>query len=199
MTRLTVVQGKVFNREQLREKIRKIRQVIRYHRNQKGDDRCWLDDYKVWASIGESTWTPISLPPYDEMMAKCLDFWTNRRAETVDEGPAGKPLALRFWNSDLLGLGAKELLGKLKQLEEVIARHRDIKDRPRTTDDDRALYAVLPEKLPADFRLPSRDEFLGEALAPHAGCPAFWRSHADCPERVSGCNVHDWGPCRRVK
>ena len=200
--RLPVIdKGKTFNREQLREKIRKVRQIIRYHRNQKGDNRCWLDDFLVWESVNGSRWSPIKLPPYDEMMVKCLDFWTHRQAETVDEVPPGmiNNQSLRYWNSDLLGLGAKELLGKLKQLEEAIARHRDIVGRPRTCDDDRALYAVLPEKMPADFRLPPRDEFLGEAKEPNAGCTAFWGSHKDCPDRVSGCNVHAWGPCRRVK
>ena len=37
------------------------------------------------------------------------------------------------------------------------------------------------------------EEFIGEAKAPHAGCPAFWRSHANCP--VERHNLHRWGPC----
>ncbi len=189
----------ILNREALREKIRKIRQGIRSHRYAKGDDRCWLDDYPVWASISGSTWPPMRLPPKEEMMAKCREFYTYRRAETADPVPADAIISPRDWNADLLGLGAKELLRKLKQLEEAIARHRDIVGRPRTCDDDRALYAVLPEKMPSDFRLPPEDEFLGEAKAPTAGCPAYWRSHQDCPNRVSGCNVNKWGPCTKVK
>lgn len=208
MEKLAVTQGRVFNREQLREKIRRIRQTIRGHRNAKGDDRCWLDDYKVWGSVSSSPWAPIKLPPFDEMMIKCHEFWTHRQAEKADEtpaspetssqgGPADMIVSPRFWNSDLNGLGVKELLGKLKQVEEAITRHRDIVGRPRTVDDDRLLYAVLPENLPADFRLPSKDEFLGETLAPHAGCPSFHRSHANCPDSVSGCNLSQWGPCNK--
>jgi hypothetical protein len=86
----------------------------------------------------------------------------------------------------------EELALEHARLGAAILRHRDIADRPRTADDDRALYAVLPEKLPADFRLPPEDEFLGEAKAPHAGCPSFWRSHAACP---AAHDLHRWGPC----
>lgn len=67
-------------------------------------------------------------------------------------------------------------------------------DTPGTADDDRALYAILPEKMPADLRLPPEDHFLGETKSPDAGCPAFWRSHDGCgPE----CNLHQWGPCKK--
>ena len=185
----------ILNREELRRKIRKIRKAIRSHRDAKGDDRCWLDDYRVWGSITGSSWPPMRLPPDEEMRTKCREFWTHRRAEKADEAPVDMIVSKHFWNADLIGLGSKELQGKLRQLEEAIAKHRDIVGRPTTLDDDRALYTVLPEKLPADFRLPSEQEFLGEALAPHAGCPAFWQSHQNCPSRVSGCNIYQWGPC----
>lgn len=61
------------------------------------------------------------------------------------------------------------------QCRNAIRAHRDARG------DDRLPYAVLPEKIPCDFRLPPEAEFLGEAIAPHAGRPSFWRSHSACP------------------
>jgi hypothetical protein len=54
------------------------------------------------------------------------------------------------------------------------------------------LYALLPERLPADTRLPPRPEFLGEKKAPHAGCPSYVRSHAGCSTHRS-CSFMVWG------
>ncbi|MEK7585184.1 MAG: hypothetical protein AAB455_01540 [Patescibacteria group bacterium] len=187
---------KLPSRRELIARIKDIRKAIRSHRDAKGDDRCHLDDYKVWASISESAWTPIKLPPYNEMMATCLEFYTHRRAETADPVPEGAIRSPRFWNVDLDQMTTKQLKSELSRLTKAITRHWVIVPRPRTTADDRELYAMLPEKMPADFRLPPEEEFLGEALAPHAGCPSFYRSHAGCPKEKS-CNVHQWGPCHK--
>ncbi len=82
----------------------------------------------------------------------------------------------------------------MMRLEDGLRIHRDISGRPRTIEDDRVLYSVLPEKIPADFRLPPRSEFLGEVRSPHAGCPAFWRSHNGCS--ATRHDLHQWGPCK---
>ncbi|HLC81031.1 MAG TPA: hypothetical protein VJH68_00055 [Candidatus Nanoarchaeia archaeon] len=46
----------------------KIRTAIRCHRDQKGDERCWLDDYLVWKFIGTVS---EEMPSYEEGMKKC--------------------------------------------------------------------------------------------------------------------------------
>jgi hypothetical protein len=97
-------------------------------------------------------------------------------------------------------MGHDKLLDELVKLQDAILAHREVGNKPRTVEDDRQLYRVLPEKLPADFRLPPKEDFLGEAKAPTAGCPSFWRSHFGC----SGCgecaqkasDLHKWGPCK---
>ncbi len=87
-----------------------------------------------------------------------------------------------------------ELVETLFALQQSIRAHRDIFSKKRTLEDDRTLYALLPEKIPADFRLPPEPEFLGEAKAPRAGCPSFWRSHSTCA--TSDHDLHKWGPCK---
>jgi hypothetical protein len=166
-----------------------MRDRIRYHRNQKGDDRCWLDDYSVWELLPDSP--PMPSFSLEEGMRNCRAFWAFRRAEFPDIMPPDATLDSNLWDDDLTKMSAEELAEEFIRLCRAIRGHRDVNGRPRTTSDDRALYAVLPEKVPADFRLPPEEEFLGEAKAPNAGCPAFWRSHAGCAQ----CNLHRWGPC----
>jgi hypothetical protein len=177
--------------DELREAIVERRAVIRAHRDAKMDDRCWLDDYLVWDMVEGSPADISAPPPFGEAMQRCREFYRYRRAETADplpeeSSPPGEDI-------DLAAMAQPELAKALTALQAAIKAHRDMKDRPRNLEDDRALYAALPEKLAADFRLPPEDEFLGEAKAPHAGCPSFWRSHEKCPGKH---DMHRWGPCR---
>ena len=47
--------GALWGIQEILEKIRKCRGVIRFHRDQVGDDRCFLDDFIVWAAAGDAT------------------------------------------------------------------------------------------------------------------------------------------------
>lgn len=50
----------------LREEVKKLRDVIRYHRDQKGDDRCWVDDLRLYETLPEgSEGYDSTLPPED--------------------------------------------------------------------------------------------------------------------------------------
>ena len=189
--------------------IREQRQVIREHRDQKGDDRCWLDDYYVWVMLNDTsadlpsevlTQAGPPMPSFEEGMRCCRDFYNFRRRGEADTTPSDAVLDPTQWDGDLAGMSNEELVKELMRIQQAIRTHRDISGRlacrsgrPRTFEDDRALYVVLPEKIPADFRLPPEDEFLGEAKSPRAGCPSFWRSHAGCS--VGKHNLHQWGPC----
>lgn len=168
------------------------RESIREHRDQKGDDRCFLDDYPVWAWLADSSPEPKRIAP-KKGMESCLLFYKCRRAEVPDPAPEDAIAESAHWDDDLSGMTPEELRDELKRIEGAIREHRDIVGRPRTLEDDRALYGILPEKVPADFRLPPKEEFLGEARAPHAGCPAFWRSHGGCMTKCH--DYHKWGPC----
>ena len=165
---------------------------IRYHRDQVGDDRCFLDDWLVWQFLSD---TPLR-PHFsgEEGMVECKLFWTHRRADGIDTLPVGAIVDPEHWD-DILWTDSKfQLKNALFKLQCAIRTHRDITNRPRTADDDRVLYAHLPEKLSANFCLPSEAQFLGEERAPVAGCPSFWRSHETCAS--ARCNLHCWGPCQ---
>jgi hypothetical protein len=129
------------------------------------------------------------------MMEKCTAFFTFRNAKKRDPIPEGAIRHHSKWDADLELMGPEQLLTELYRIQLAIGAHAFIKGRPRDIEADRYLYLVLPEKLTADFRLPSRRNFLGEGRAPKAGCPPFWRSHLKCRECIKVCNIHEWGPC----
>lgn len=170
------------------------RHAIREHRDAKGDDRCWVDDYKIWALIPGSFPVPLQPPPFEEAMDMCRGFYKRRRAETADPMPANAVADRQQWDKDLEEMDDAGLEAELQRINAAVRAHRDAACNVLTIDDDRALYRVLPENLPADFRLPAEEDFLGEGKAPAAGCPSFWRSHAHCA--VKRHNLHQWGPCK---
>lgn len=182
----------LLNEHSLRALIKLIRATIRWHRDQKGDDRCWLDDFKVWQMAFDRI-TVLYFLNFDTGMAICRIYYAFRRSDKADPIPEDAIVDKRLWNADLDKMNAGELRLELEKLQTAIINHRDIEDRPRTFKDDRALYSVLPEKIPADFRLPAVEDFLGERKAPNAGCPSFWRSHGECLARCH--KFHQWGPC----
>ena len=174
--------------DELAEAIIERRALSRAHRDAKGDDRCWLDDPAVWAFTEGAPVDAGPLPSLEEGMQRYRAFYPPRRAEQPDAGTHTQP-----HDRDLAAMTQAELAKCLTALQIAIRTHAQVKDRPRNLDDDRALYAALPEKTPADFRLPPEPDFLGEAKAPHAGCPSFWRSHQDCG--AAKHDLHRWGPC----
>jgi hypothetical protein len=176
---------------ELAEAIAERRAVIRAHRDAKGDDRCWIDDLAVWRMVDGLPADAATLPSFDEGMRRCAEFYRNRRAEAADVGDAAIASGA---DADIPGMAHADLVKCLTALQSAIRAHFDVKDRPRTLDDDRTLYAVLPEKVAPDFRLPPEGDFLGEGKAPHAGCPSFWRSHSGCTAERH--NLHCWGPCK---
>ncbi|OGZ07767.1 MAG: hypothetical protein A3D65_01550 [Candidatus Lloydbacteria bacterium RIFCSPHIGHO2_02_FULL_50_13] len=191
---LSSIKAEIFQlgKRDAREAILERRKGIRNHRDQLGDDRCFLDDYLVWKWLSDAPTEPEKFTSEDGMK-ECVLFYEHRRTETSDPVSADAITDPAHWDDDLETMSLSDLHNELSRLQKALRTHRDIIGRSRTVADDRALYAVLPEKIPADFRLPPKEEFLGEARAPKAGCPAFWRSHDGC----KGChNYHKWGPCR---
>lgn len=176
----------------IRGKIVEVRNAIRKHRDQKGDDRCWLDDYFVWNLHPDSPKDITTLPAFEDGMAECVKFFRYRQATSADVTPPDALVDSTTWDGDLDQMDGLALTREIERLYQAIHEHRDISGRDRTLGDDRKLYAVLPEKLPADFRLPPENEFLGEKRS-GAGCPQFFKSHAAClsPDH----NLHAWGPC----
>lgn len=65
--------------EQLRAEVERLRAAIRKHRDEKGDNRCWLDDYELYAALGEPIpdWACKLDEPYT-MMVNCGRFIESR-------------------------------------------------------------------------------------------------------------------------
>jgi hypothetical protein len=186
-----------------REKIIKCREVLRYHRDQIGDDRCFLDDYKVYKVVAEITedellnsiFRAVNIQPPVSLssgMKLCEKYYETCRSDEAPVVPEGAILDPVHWDDDLGGMSEYELLITLDKIIRTVLWHAQFIDRSRTKYLHQALYNLLPEKLPADFRLPSREEFLGYA-SPAAGCPRFWLSHVGCG---ASCDLHKWGPCQ---
>lgn len=179
---------------QLVEAILERRRAARYLRDQKGDDRCFLDYYLVWGFVISSPRMPGFTA--EEGMKRCELFYQNCRAETADEIPIGAICEIKRADLNLKALSHDQLVEELAMIQRAIVRHRDVEvaeGRPRTCHDDRILFgAILPELEPCDFRLPPRDKFL-VSITPTSGCPAFWQSHAGCKGH---CDLHRWGPCK---
>jgi len=69
--------------EQLRGELRKLRSAVRYHRDQRGDDRCWLDDVKLYKALpeGEVQFAEFKLPCRQKFLSSCSKFWESRQGE----------------------------------------------------------------------------------------------------------------------
>lgn len=172
--------------------ILEMRKGIRYARDQKGDDRCWLDDYKVTNAL-PATKRLVVFPTYDEGMKKCQYFFKNRNANSPDPTPANAILDPLEWDSDLVRMSSESLWEEYTKLEKGIIKFDSIPIEKRTIEHDRELYSLLPEKIPADFRLPCERDFLEVREGATAGCPQFWKSHENCSGEH---NIHQWGPCK---
>ena len=62
------------NRVSLEKEIVHLRTGIRYHRDQTLDDRCYLDDLKLYELLPETISQPIKLPAKDEFLGHCEKF-----------------------------------------------------------------------------------------------------------------------------
>lgn len=65
------------------EEIEDLRNAIRKHRDQKNDDRCWMDDEELYAVLPEKTPTNTALTPKPVFLESCRrfceHFWNARQ------------------------------------------------------------------------------------------------------------------------
>jgi hypothetical protein len=69
--------GKMSLVEAYKEVLR-LRQAIRLHRDERGHDRCWLDDQRLYQTLGEGV-GDLTLPPKCEFLTNCEIFWLSRQ------------------------------------------------------------------------------------------------------------------------
>lgn len=67
--------------EQLQQEVMKLREGIRKHRDQKGDENCWLDDqFYLYGLLPEKIGADPQLPDKDLMMLNCSRYYDCRKA-----------------------------------------------------------------------------------------------------------------------
>lgn len=84
------LQGKgtelVMKNRELSAEVEKLRDGIRYHRDQKGDDRCWVDDLRLYELLPEGAeGYDSTLPPEEVFLENCKRFCRSRQT------PVGQP------------------------------------------------------------------------------------------------------------
>lgn len=75
-------------RHELKAEIRRLRTAIRKHRDQKLDDRCWMDDFELYESLPEGidpSYVDLRLLPHEVMMKNCDHFVRCRSTELNPE------------------------------------------------------------------------------------------------------------------
>lgn len=74
-------EGHKEQRDEHRDEAARLERAIRHHRDQRGDDRCWLDDVLLYESLpGGAKLADQRLPPPEEMLANCKRFIASRHA-----------------------------------------------------------------------------------------------------------------------
>jgi hypothetical protein len=86
-------------RDASNQEARRLLLIITNHRDQRGDDRCWLDDQDMYTAVGLSP-ANTALPPAEEFAANCKRFHESRQRpgdkyETVAEMVAKERWAWR--------------------------------------------------------------------------------------------------------
>lgn len=59
--------------------VTKLRTAIRQHRDEKGHNRCWLDDATLYKTLPESQSADFTLPPKCEFLMECNRYWDQRQ------------------------------------------------------------------------------------------------------------------------
>jgi len=166
--------------------------AIRTHRDEKDIGRCWANDYPVAFMVTDTT-LPVRVPEnFQQALAQCERFYDLRGSTQV---PVILPDAITdpaHWDDSLIGASREQLWDTLVKLQLLIKSWNEAE--PSVANDER-LYAGLPEKLQADFRLRDRPKFLGgtRQTAPDGSCIAHWCSHEGCDSRI--CDPTKPGPC----
>jgi hypothetical protein len=62
----------------LRDEVRRLRDGIRRHRDEKGHDRCWLDDQRLYSLLSNEPPADFNLPDKESFLENCALYWINR-------------------------------------------------------------------------------------------------------------------------
>lgn len=62
------------NKSELSAEIERLKNAIRNHRDQKGDDRCWMDDQELYAVLGDGNLGDNTIGDPKKMLRNCEKF-----------------------------------------------------------------------------------------------------------------------------
>ena len=158
----------------LRNEIVKMRKALRYHRDQKGDDRCWLDDDLLYELMPETP--PSTLLPSPAFMERCQRF---HEARQCPEQVVNNASCTLDTDEDLALMDDRQFLPEALRLRAAIREHRDAGEFVRDWRDDKKLYALLPDTTQSNTSLPSQVEFL-------ESCEWFFQT------RTAPLKLHEW-------
>jgi hypothetical protein len=68
---------------ELQYEVMLLRNAIRKHRDQKGDDNCWLDDFELYGLLPERIKCNPDLPNKELMMHNCALYYECRKANKL--------------------------------------------------------------------------------------------------------------------
>jgi hypothetical protein len=63
--------------------VQELRNAIRKHRDERGHDRCWLDDQELYKALPEGLQGDSKLPPKEEFIKNCHRYWEHRQDPSV--------------------------------------------------------------------------------------------------------------------
>lgn len=123
---------------------------LRYIARQKGNDRCWIDDHKLyWVVLGVEP--PALLKDREACLQLCWQYF-RRRSEVFP--PTERATPAGDLDADLVGLDESALKLELQKIIDAVTAHYEKGIGRRTAEDDRCLVAVLPEDPAMDQRVP---------------------------------------------
>lgn len=64
---------------ELKKEVERLRGAIRQHRDERGHDRCWMDDQRLYEVLPESVDVDTTLPPKECFLKNCEKFYENRQ------------------------------------------------------------------------------------------------------------------------
>ena len=135
-------------------------QPICYHRDQRGDDRCWFDDLSLYWCLPESIRRPVKLST-QEMAERCAYYRhcrsdQNRPRQAALDPEMESERCAKYLNE----MPRLLLILEGRKLRKGVRDHRDKPMISRTVADDKKLYALVRGGMEADFRLPPAEVFL---------------------------------------
>lgn len=141
--------------KELIELLEKWRAVIRWHRDEKGHDRCWMSDPALYSVILGRPFP--QLPDTETCLVRCKHY---HRCRSAPQAPPAQETLSGDLDADLKIMSIEKLKAEQREIRIATLIHRYLSDlgflRARG---DCELYAVLPEKVLPDQTLPPWGEF----------------------------------------